>query len=169
MVREAQKRARRRRAATVAFPPPIASSEEGAASVASGVGRRRESEARGPRRGAIARGRQPTDAKRPQCPHPVSLVVWIQVVQGDVTDGLLDILTLVHHGSTVDLVVVLLQVHKRAYERLIQLLKGALSHVCKGLVSAVIRDTVEHSDIVWFRLRRGVIADQEAACHEMLR
>lgn len=65
-----------------------------------------------------------------------------------------------------DFLVVLLQVHERAYERLIQLLKGALPNVCKGLVSAVIRDTVEHSYIVWFRLRRGVIADQEAACHE---
>ena len=66
-----------------------------------------------------------------------------------------------------DLVMVLLQMHKSANERLIQLLKSALSHVCKGLVSAVIRYTIEHSDIVWFRLRRGVIADQEAACHEL--
>lgn len=63
------------------------------------------------------------------------------------------------------LVVVLLQVQEGANERLVNFLESALTYVCKGLVSVVIRDTVEHNYIVWFRLRRGVIADQEAACH----
>lgn len=43
------------------------------------------------------------------------------------------------------LVVVLLQVHEGANECLVNFLKRALTYVCKGLVSAVIRDTVKHN------------------------
>ena len=68
-----------------------------------------------------------------------------------------------------DFLVVLLQVHEGADERLVKFLKGTLAYICEGLVSVVERDTVEHSYIVMFRLRRGVIADKEAACPERLR